>query len=239
MIETFNVPMNKKGASSVLVILMMVVLTLFGLSALTASLATVRLTEKAGVWTEEFYLLEAQAEEMVSQLDKVLYDAETKAVAYMQKKSFLMESGTVLPDDLQKLVYLNMTEYLPKGAKSSYLERVMEAVYILHAVTDIEIYLPDVKLEYLNDIFRHIIEDEATSGVLLSMIASEEREGTVKNIDIGIEIEFPGYLISLSGNDASGTRFAGGSRYNIVEWREWQEAFGFSEDIQYGDPIKD
>ncbi|MBN1624609.1 MAG: hypothetical protein JXN10_09025 [Clostridia bacterium] len=239
MIEFFKKPMNKKGASSVLVILMMVVLTLFGLSALTASLATVRLTEKAGAWTKEFYLLEAQAEMSVAQLDSILYDAEVKAVEYMQKKEFLEIEGTVLPDDLQKLVYLNMTELLPKAARSIYLERVMEAVYILHAVTLIETRLPDASLEYLSDIFRHIIEDEAVAGVLFNLTVSEENEGTKKNIDIGIEIEFPGYSLELSGNEVSGIRFSGGSRYNIVEWREWQEAFGYSEDIQYADPIKD
>lgn len=239
MIEFFKKPMNKKGASSVLVILMMVVLTLFGLSALTASLATVRLTEKAGVWTEEFYLLEAQAEAIVAQLDGILYDAETRAVDYMEEKEFLKINGTVLPDDLQKLVYLNMTEYLPKAARSTYLERVMEAVYLLHAVTYIETRLPDANLEYLSDIFRHTIEDEAVAGVLFNLTVSEDKEGTSKNIDIGIEIEFPGYSIDLSGNEVSGIRFAGGSRYNIVEWREWQEAFGYSEDIQYADPIKD
>ena len=239
MIEFIKNPINKNGASSVLVILMMVVLTLFGLSALTASMATVRLTEKSGVWTTEFYALEAQAETFVAQVDKVLYEAEKEAVEYIVDKEYLKENSTVLPDDLQKLVYLNMTEFLPKAARASYLERVMEAVYMLRAVNGIEIQLPDAKIDYYGSIIGHIIEDEATSGVELSLTVSEDGDKTVKNIDICMAVEFPGYSIGLSENhEAFGTRFTGGVRYNIIEWREWQAAFGYSEDIQYADPVR-
>ena len=239
MTEPFKCYQRNKGASSVLVILMMVVLALFGLSALTASLATVRLTEKSGNWAGEYYLLEAEAEKVVAQLDKVLHDAESRAVGYMEEKGFLEETGTVLPADLQKIVYLSMTEYLPDSGRDAYLGRVMEAVYLLHAVNEIKMEFPGAELEYLDNIYGHVIEDEATSAVLFGITVSEETDENAKNIDLLIEIVFPGYSIHFAGNEVSGTRLSGGLRYNIVEWREWQEAFGYSEDIQYADPIRD
>ena len=239
MTERFKCYQGNRGASSVLVILMMVVLALFGLSALTASLATVRLTEKSGNWAGEYYLLEADAETVVARLDKVLFAAEDKAIEYMEEKAFLKEVGTVFPAELQKIVYLSMTEYLPDSGRDAYLGRVMEAVYLLHAVNEIKMEFPGAELEYLDNIYGHVIEDEATSAVLFGITVSEETDENAKNIDLLIEIVFPGYSIHFAGNEVSGTRLSGGLRYNIVEWREWQEAFGYSEDIQYADPVRD
>jgi len=228
---------GKKGASSVLVILMMVVLALFGLSALTASLASVRLTEKSGEWSEEFYILEAKAEKMTAGIDSILHEAELKAVEYMKDSMFLYESGTILDEGLQKLVSLNVTEYLPKAAREDYLTRVMEAVYIAHAIKGLELAFEDMGIEYPAGLERHIIEDEAVSGIFMMFDVSEE-EGT-KNISVGIEVKFPGYLLEYDEGTVSGTRITGTGRYNVVEWREWQESFEYGEDIQYAEPVRE
>lgn len=230
---------NTKGASSVLVILMMVVLTLFGLSALTASLASFKLTEKAGTWTDEFYELESQAEYKLVEIDNVLNEAELKAVLYMTEKKFLLESGTILDNDIQKLIYMNMTEYLPKGAHASYLEGVMEAVYIGYVIRDLGLNFPESEISFTSSIIRQIIEDEVTSDVVFSFTVSEAEKEASKNIGVVIEVLYPGYSLDVLGNDVSGGRHTGGLRYDVLEWREWQEPFEYSENIQYAEPIKD
>lgn len=63
---------SEKGASSVLVILMLVVLVVFGVAALTTALSSVRLGQKVEDWNEKYYTAEAQANEMYAEIDKAV-----------------------------------------------------------------------------------------------------------------------------------------------------------------------
>lgn len=229
-------PANRKGASSVLVILMMVVLVLFGLSALTAGLASLRLTEKSGLWAEEYYLLEGKAETRTAQIDRILHNAETKAVEYMVNREYMNESGTVFTDDIQNFIYLNMTENLPESAKAEYLQRVMKAVYYKNAYQLMEDETEDTTISYSNNIVRMILEDEGFPGMSFELTVSDG----VKNIDIYADVIFPGYIIDIKNDDLSGVRSGKfSSRYDIIVWEEWQEPFSYSENIQYAEPVKD
>jgi hypothetical protein len=229
-------PVDRKGASSVLVILMMVVLVLFGLSALTAGLASLRLTEKSGIWTEEYYLLEGKAESRVAEIDSILHIAETRAVEYIVSEEYLNESGTVFEDDLQKFINLNMTENLPDSAKAEYLQRVMKAVYYKSAYELMERETEDITIIYSNSMTRMILEDEGFPGMSFETTVSDG----VKNIDIHADVTFPGYVIDFKRDKPFGIRSGEYSaRYDIVVWEEWQEPFSYAENIQYAEPTKD
>jgi len=65
---------SKKGASSILVILMLVVLVVFGVAALTTALSSVRLGQKVEDWNEKYYTAEAKANKVYAQIDKVITD---------------------------------------------------------------------------------------------------------------------------------------------------------------------
>lgn len=65
---------SNKGASSVLVILLLVVLVVFGVAALTTALSNVRLGQKVVDWNEKYYAAEAQANEMYAEIDKTVWD---------------------------------------------------------------------------------------------------------------------------------------------------------------------
>ena len=71
---------NEKGASSIIVILLMIVLIVLGLAAFSASYSNYRLGQKTVTWSEEYYLLEKQAEEKLFIIDRALIDSfnETK-----------------------------------------------------------------------------------------------------------------------------------------------------------------
>jgi len=74
-------PLDKKGATSVLIILLMVVLMVFGLTILTTTLSNKSLSDKKQAWLDEYYDLEGQvALELASvdsQLDQLKLDAKT------------------------------------------------------------------------------------------------------------------------------------------------------------------
>lgn len=73
---------NNSGATSVLVIMLMVVLILFGLAALTTSYAGLKLSRKTSEWLKEYYLLEGEAERIVALVDERISNAkkETEAI---------------------------------------------------------------------------------------------------------------------------------------------------------------
>lgn len=68
---------NKKGATSVLIILLMVVLMVFGLTILTTTLSNKNLSEKKQVWLNDYYQLESDVALSLAEIDFKM--AEMKA----------------------------------------------------------------------------------------------------------------------------------------------------------------
>ena len=70
---------SKKGASSVLVILMLVVLVVFGVAALTTALSSVRLGQKVSEFNAKYYAAEALANEVYARIDQRIEAGEQSA----------------------------------------------------------------------------------------------------------------------------------------------------------------
>ncbi len=66
---------SKKGASSIMVMLMLVVLVVFGVAALTTALSNMRLGQKVQGWNEKYYAAEAKANERYAEIDNALQQA--------------------------------------------------------------------------------------------------------------------------------------------------------------------
>lgn len=63
---------SRKGASSILVILLLVVLVVFGIAALTTALSNVRLGQKTAYWNDKYYTAEAKANKVYAEIDKAV-----------------------------------------------------------------------------------------------------------------------------------------------------------------------
>ncbi len=63
---------NRRGSSSVLVILTFLLLMVFSILAISSSYADYRLAEKNSRWTREYYLLEGEASGFISSINKIL-----------------------------------------------------------------------------------------------------------------------------------------------------------------------
>lgn len=72
-----NVLASRKGASSILVIMLLVVLVVFGVAALTTALSGMRLTQKVTDWNAQYYEAEAMAWERCAQIDRAVKEALT------------------------------------------------------------------------------------------------------------------------------------------------------------------
>lgn len=70
-----NILYSKKGASSIMVMLMLVVLVVFGIAALTTALSSMRLGQKVMDWNEKYYAAEKAANERYAVADQVVENA--------------------------------------------------------------------------------------------------------------------------------------------------------------------
>ncbi|MCL2707924.1 MAG: hypothetical protein FWF03_02280 [Defluviitaleaceae bacterium] len=74
---------HNKGAASVLVIFMLLVLVTLGAFAISAANANYKLSRRAINWNEMYYGLDAKAEEMLALIDGMLAEAERDAIDYV------------------------------------------------------------------------------------------------------------------------------------------------------------
>lgn len=64
---------SNRGATSVLIMVMMIILMVFGLAALTTSAVSKKLAQKNANWLEEYYLLQGKAEKLMAEIEDKLY----------------------------------------------------------------------------------------------------------------------------------------------------------------------
>jgi hypothetical protein len=79
---------SNKGAASVLVVFMMIILVTFGTLSLSAALANDRLGAKAVSWMSDYYELDAQAEFFCMEVDAYLLSAESRAAVFISESGF-------------------------------------------------------------------------------------------------------------------------------------------------------
>jgi hypothetical protein len=78
--KKFNFYKKKKGSSSIMVILVMLTLVVFGVLALMSSYSDLKLSKKNANWLKGYYELDARGEELVSQIDTKLEASAEKAL---------------------------------------------------------------------------------------------------------------------------------------------------------------
>jgi hypothetical protein len=65
---------SEKGASSIMVVLLLVVLLVFGIAALTTALSNARLGQKVTSWNTKYYTAEGTANERFAIIDKAVHE---------------------------------------------------------------------------------------------------------------------------------------------------------------------
>jgi len=71
-----NVLSNQKGSASVIVILVMLMLVVFGVLAFVSAGSSLRLAQKNAAMTQEYYKLDAMAEQATAQASETLKSSE-------------------------------------------------------------------------------------------------------------------------------------------------------------------
>jgi hypothetical protein len=119
---------SERGASSVLVVLVLVVLLGLGLAALTTSLASVRLGEKSGEWYSSYYELDRKAEEKLALIDRIIHISYEQTTTYMEEEKYLSEEGD-LDEKLQEKIY---EEWRENNGSDQAKYRITRMVYLFY-----------------------------------------------------------------------------------------------------------
>jgi flagellar basal body-associated protein FliL len=111
---------NKKGSTSVLIILLMVVLMVFGLTILTTTLSNKSLSEKKRAWVKDYYDLETQVAVQLADLDKEMMSLKEKA-AKEEIKLVNLYMNIMSLETIDDEYY---TEFIVSEEKGDYLKHI-------------------------------------------------------------------------------------------------------------------
>ncbi len=82
-------PRSQRGAAAVMVLSVILLLTVLGIVALLAAMSNVKMGARYARWSEEYYALDALAEERVESYEKSLARAERLAQTYLQNSFYI------------------------------------------------------------------------------------------------------------------------------------------------------
>ncbi|MBC7959187.1 MAG: hypothetical protein H7X94_04895 [Vallitaleaceae bacterium] len=224
---------DQKGATSIFVMIFMVVLLVFGLAALTTSLASLKLADKNHNWSKEYYALEANAEVTVAAIDGILYAAEVTAREYVLTKQYLNSSGTFLENENQSDILKQWQLKNQVMDQEAFLEQLLQFVYVNRAYNALKDY---VQMDETLTFKEWEVSDLSTFEINFSV--KEEKSAYPKILDASLSILLPNYDLNLGEDGAiSGFRMAEPlKRYQITQWKEWQSAFEYADDINFENP---
>lgn len=142
-----NILKSKDGSTSVLIIMLMIVLMIFGLAILTTTLSNESLSDKKLNWLKDFYNLESKVALELAEIDKIIQETKESVI----KDNSNLDKTTLLVSLLEEnFDYIDIieNEYFYEFEVSE-----DEGEYLKYILLRIKIIIPDSKLssdEYLN-----------------------------------------------------------------------------------------
>lgn len=206
-----------KGASSILVIIMMVVLLVFGLAVLTTSLSNVRLGERKRTWLADYYQLEGASEVELASIDGLLLQAEASARAYMETDNYIddyMLDGP-LSDDQKALIFgLAYHDFMGDLITTS-IEGQEDTAFNL-ATPDLESVLEGQEID--------------VSSLTFSLTLPENNYN--KHLQLSLDL-----LPANPGNLTADYQLI--QRFSVTRHTQQQEAFDYDDALDFEDPFEE
>lgn len=232
---------DKKGATSVLVIFMMIVLVVFATLAFTTSYANYRLAVKAANVTAENYALDDLASQMLLKIDSALAEAETQAQATLSQGGV---QGQVPGIDHVQATAIQ-TAYAGARVRNTFLDDLMARTYMHCAVQALSameeqyggLYMT-LNAPYEDGNFFDFTRPAPDDGTLsMSIALTTGTEQGDKQLDVTIGILPARYQLSDEGSAGiHGMRAETyRSRYQIDVWKQWQIPFHYEDGLEFGD----
>ena len=224
--------LNSKGAASILVILIVVVLATFGGIALTAGWTNKQLSIKAAQSKADFYMLDSVAEEMLAQTDSTLYSASEETVEILNSVSQINEEVFSINPRFTPLYNVSPETIKSEALRTKIISEVFIRTYYYEASKkleelakekDISVYYSDYyqKPEDFLDVEHKI---PVAGDLKIVFTVSEGENPGNKNLDIEIAVLAPEIKIRINSDEMWRTDFTinqefEGLRYSIHSWK--------------------
>ena len=206
---------DNKGASSIMVIIMMVVLLVFGLAILTTSLSNQRLAQRKQNWLSEYYGLEGKAQEEIALFDGILIDAEAKTRSYLESDTYMDDYMLDLPLDdrtYPRIYALVYNDYAIEGLSKAIAGR------------------SDAVLYHVEPDFFGVLEGRSVPTSKLEFSVAMEDGNYGKHIQITMEL-----LAANSENLTDDHQII--NRYSITRHTQQQEPFQYDDSLDFENPF--
>ena len=235
---------NQRGAASVLVILLIVVLATFFAVAIMATWTqnslSIRTAERAAV----YYTLDGEAERIIAKVDATLYEAQRKAIAYMDT----LYREDAVPEDLDGIPASFKREVsrtpLNSTMRSMMVEDIYKRVYLAYAAKDLVPICEELGVQLSSeDISRYldVKQPSPTPEDLTVSFALADASGMMLEVTLGINCDH--YRIIFGEGVAwkqAMTMTPRGSRdrVQILMWKQCQQRNDQSTAPTYDGTVK-
>ena len=237
--------LNSKGAASVLVILIIVVLATFGGIALTAGWTNKELSIKAAQAKADYYALDSAAEEMVAIIDSALYEAMDGTLSYLNSFAAKSDISSVESDKRVADLFAPETDRVKSFAlKTKKINDTYKRLYFYECAIKLEdisanypvsVFYSD---EYLSpDDFLSLEKDVPSNGdIYIMFTVTGGGDAAQRELEAEIAVESPALNIDINDEDNWRTDFKAEQkdsqkRFGIYSWKYRQAPIDYEEEV--------
>lgn len=199
---------KRKGASTVLVMFMVIVLVIFGLFTIVSANVNYKLSKKSSTWNSSYYLLDKKAEEQLATVDKILFYAEHDAVKFTIDKCVTYEGEL---DEVALYTLMN------DRYKSNVLEKLNEL-----ALSNAD-FSVDKQSDWTTDNENAVQSNDNTNDNILFSMNIKDDEDENLQIQVVIEVKDILYEINNINDEFVCEKIFDEQRYDIKQWKQHQE----------------
>jgi hypothetical protein len=221
---------NNRGASSVLVLLVLLMLVVFGVLALVSSGANLRLAKKNGETVQAWYSLDRTAEIQVAEVVKTVRNSFEKTQDYIASRTFLSENDAILSSDIRQIVKSEWLELQSESERKRFLDILAPKVYDMLVMQEIStLKLQELQtalpLDIINEmnVFSQNISSADRPGLRIKFKLGDRKNGEAGALEVTLEVLRP-----LEGDTAAYVR--------VLGWKQIRDAFEYKnqEDLWNG-----
>lgn len=221
-----NNMLNEKGATSVLVILMMIVLVTLGSFAIASATSNIKLSRTSANWNKLYYELDSLGEKYLSDVDACLYRAEMNAISYINNKEYEGLTHKELPIELHMAIRGIMDE--PQNIDLAYYN-VLNIVYYYYA----DIYIKELSEQYPKNVISSLPDGVKISAIITDIILISPKEPDYY-LNVSLEVKPLDYTFHNEAGNLSYNK-SDSLRYSVISWQQAQIHPEAASDIQIWD----
>lgn len=218
---------NNQGATSVLVVVMMVVLIVFGLAVLTTSLANLRLADKKKQWLSEYYNLESLVAIEQSKVHQIIEDIRESVVLYVKDEAYREQQNNMAGHRYVRALYNEQKDFTTQE-----LQSIRALLYYHELLKELSVYIEDTPKASVRTSTYEVetfMEKAYLNPVILEYDIAEDFGEYPKHIAIRLDIQMPDMLTSEE-------TFISMKAFEVVKHAQWQPAFDIDEGFDFEDP---